>query len=226
MPTIVVMSPKGGAGKTTTALVLAEQLARKTKVTVIDADPNRPIATWAESEFKPENITVVSDADEENIADKIDDAAAITPIVIVDLEGTASKIVVMAVARADFVIVPTQGSELDAEQASKALRVISQHEKSMRRVNPNYKLAYKILLTRTNSAIRARTLTHIHNNMTNAGVPVFNAEMNEREAFKAMYSFRRPLALLDRNLVSNVDKAIANAEEFANEVIAELKAIN
>ena len=85
------MSPKGGAGKTTSALVLASQLARVSEVTVIDADPNRPIATWAKGPNTPARLTVVDDADEENIIDKIEDAAGKTPFVIVDLEGTASK---------------------------------------------------------------------------------------------------------------------------------------
>lgn len=223
MPTIVFVSPKGGAGKTTSALILATQLAKKTKVTVIDADPNHPIATWATGGNKPDNMTVISDTNEETIADRIDDAAAESPFVIVDLEGTASKIVVMAVTRADFVIIPTQGSELDAEQAGKALNVIRQHEKSMRRANSEYKLPYKVLLTRTNAAIRARTLSHIQKSMLNAGIPVFDAEMNEREAFKAVFSFRQPLEMLDRAAVSNVEKAIANAEEFAVEVINTLR---
>ncbi|RYF34242.1 MAG: ParA family protein, partial [Cytophagaceae bacterium] len=43
MPTIVFVSPKGGAGKTTAALILASELARGAAVTVIDADPNHPI---------------------------------------------------------------------------------------------------------------------------------------------------------------------------------------
>jgi chromosome partitioning protein len=223
MPTIVILSPKGGAGKTTTSLVLATQLAKKTDVIVIDADPNHPIANWASGGNKPEKITIVSDADENTIADRIEDAASTAPIVIVDLEGTASKIVVMAVAMADFVIIPTQGSELDATEAGKALNVIKQHEKAMRRVNADYKLPYKVLLTRTNAAIRARTLTHIQNSLTNAGIPLFEAEMNEREAFKAIFSFRKPLEMLDRSSVSNVDKAIANAEALALEVINEIK---
>ncbi len=225
MPTIVFISPKGGAGKTTSALVLATQLAKKTDVTVIDADPNHPIASWASGGNKPERMTIVSDADENTIADRIEDAASTAPIVIVDLEGTASKIVVMAVAMADFVIIPTQGSELDATEAGKALNVIKQHEKAMRRVNADYKLPFKVLLTRTNAAIRARTLTHIQNSLTSAGIPLFAAEMNEREAFKAIFSFRKPLELLDRSSVSNVDKAIANAEAFALEVINEIKKI-
>lgn len=225
MPTIVFISPKGGAGKTTSSLVLATQLAKKTQVTVIDADPNHPIETWAKGGHKPENMTVISDADEESIADCIDEAAMKTPFVIVDLEGTASKIVVMAVTRADFVIVPTQGSELDAEQAGKALNVIRQHEKGMRRANPEYSLPYKVLLTRTNAAIRARTLSHIQKSMLDAGIPLFDAEMNEREAFRAMFSFRKPLEALDKASVPNIAKAIINAEEFAREVIDELKAI-
>jgi len=218
MPTIVFVSPKGGAGKTTSSLVLAEQLARGADVTVIDADPNRPIDSWAKGGAKPERMHIVADADEENIIDRIEDAAARTPFVIVDLEGTASKIVLMAISQADLVIVPTQGSQLDAEQAGRAFRVIQQQEKMSRRRVP-----YSVLLTRTNSAIRTRTLAHIEKGLIAAGIPVFNTELNEREAFRAMFSFRQPLASLSGSDVANLDKAVANAEQFAQEVIAALR---
>lgn len=223
MPTIVFVSPKGGAGKTTSALILASQLARSAAVTVIDADPNHPIATWAKGSSTPMNLTVVSDADEEDIMDKIEEAAAKTPFVIVDLEGTASKIVVMAVSQADFVVVPTQGSQLDAEQAGRAFRVIQQQEKIVRRTQPSYSLPYAVLLTRTNSAIRTRTLSHIQRGLIAAGIPVFKTELNEREAFRAMFSFRQPLEKLNPADVANLDKAIANAEAFAQEMIATLR---
>lgn len=223
MPTIVFVSPKGGAGKTTSALILASQIARGTTVTVIDADPNRPIKAWATGENKPANLQVVSDVDEDNITEKIEEASEQTPFVIVDLEGTASKIVVMAVSRADFVIVPTQGSQLDAEQAGRAFRVIQQQEKSVRRVQPDYQLPYSVLLTRTNPAIRTRTLRHIEQGLIDAGIPVFKTELHEREAFRAMFSFRQPLEHLNKAEVANLDKAIANAEWFANEVIETLR---
>ncbi len=86
MPTIVFISPKGGAGKTTASLVMATQIARSAPVTVIDADP---IRAWAQGDHVPKNLTVVSDADEENIIDRIEAAAHATPFVVVDLEGTA-----------------------------------------------------------------------------------------------------------------------------------------
>jgi chromosome partitioning protein len=220
MPTIVFVSPKGGAGKTTSSLVLAEQLARAANVTVIDADPNRPIESWTKGGAKPERMHIMADADEENIIERIEEAAARTPFVIVDLEGTASKIVLMAISQADLVIVPTQGSQLDAEQAGRAFRVIQQQEKMSRRRVP-----YSVLLTRTNSAIRTRTLAHIEKGLVAAGIPVFDTELNEREAFRAMFSFRQPLAGLNPSEVANLDKAIGNAEKFAEEVIATLRGV-
>lgn len=213
MPTIVFVSPKGGAGKTTAALVLASQLARGTEVTVVDADPNRPIQSWATGENTPRTLSVI-DANEDNIIERIEEAAAKTPFVVVDLEGTASKIVLLAVSQADFVVVPTQGSQLDAEQAGRALKVIKQQEKMSRRTVP-----HAVLLTRTAVLIRTRNMADITKNLQAAGVPVFKTELHEREAFRAMFSFRQPLEHLKPEDVSNVDKAIANAEAFAREVI-------
>lgn len=218
MPTIVFVSPKGGAGKTTAALLLATQLARATPVTVIDADPNHPIKDWASGGHAPGNLSVVSEVDEEDVIDKIEEAAASTPFVVVDLEGTAAKIVLLAVSQADFVIVPTQGSQLDAEQASRALKVIRQQEKMSGR-----KVPYAVLFTRTNVAVRTRSTTHIQKSLTEAGIPVLSTQLHEREAFRAMFAFRQPLEALDSADVANLDKATANAEAFAREVIDHLR---
>ena len=99
MPTIAFISPKGGVGKTTATVVLATQLGRKAPVIVIDADPNRPVAAWAKLGRCPEKISVVSDATQENILEKIDEAAQAAPFVVVDCEGTASLTVAYAIGR-------------------------------------------------------------------------------------------------------------------------------
>ena len=144
MPTIAFVSPKGGVGKTTSAFLLATVFAQICEVTIIDADPNHPIETWALGGGTPERLKIVSDVDEETIIERIEDAAAKTPIVVVDLEGTASKTVVYAISQADFVVIPTQGSQLDANEASRAIRVVLQSEKLTGRPKP-----YAVLLTRT-----------------------------------------------------------------------------
>lgn len=218
MPTIVFVSPKGGAGKTTAALVLASQIARAARVTVIDADPNLPIKAWASSGNAPKNLTVLSNADEDNIIQLISDAAEKTPFVVVDLEGTAATIVIMAVSQADLVVIPTQGSQLDAEQASRALSVMRKQEQMTKRPVP-----YAVLMTRTNPTIRTRTTGHIQKGLIEAGIPVFQIQLHEREAYRAMFSYRQPLEGLNPANVSNIPKAIANAEAFAQEVIEMLR---
>lgn len=214
MPTIVFCSPKGGVGKTTSALLLANQLSSAYDVTVVDADPNQPIKTWAAAGNSPARLSVVSEVNENNIIDCIEAAAEKTAFVVVDLEGTAAKIVLLALSQADFAIIPIQGSQLDAEQASRAIRVIRQREKVTGRALP-----YAVLLTRTNPAIRTRTLTHIQNGLIAAGIPVLETELNEREAFRAVFSFQQPLTSLDPADVANLEKARTNVQDLALEIL-------
>lgn len=217
MPTIVFCSPKGGSGKTTSALLLAIQLADFYDVTLIDADPNRPIKEWGAGGNAPERLSIVSDVDENNIVERIEDASTRTPMVIVDLEGTAAKIVLLALSQADFAVVPTQGSQLDAKECSRAVKVIRQTQKMTGR-----ELPFAVLLTRTNTTIRTRTLSHIQRELIEAGIPVLETELNEREAFRAVFSFRQPLTKLNPAEVANIDKAQANVAMLALEVLKKL----
>lgn len=219
MPTIVFASPKGGAGKSTSAVLLASELALKgASVTILDADPNKPVSQWAKRGKQPETLTVVADITEASIIDQIDDAAEKSAFVVVDLEGTASMMVAYAISRADLVIIPTQGSQLDAAEASKAIRLIKQQEKAF-----NKKIPFSILFTRTSAAIKPRTLRHIQEELEKHGILCFTAQMNEREAYRAIFSFGGTLKDLPRSQVSNVDAAIVNARAFAGEVVGMLR---
>lgn len=218
MPTIVFANPKGGAGKSTSAVILATQLASKGGlVTILDADPNKPVSQWAKRGTPP-NITVLADLSEETIMDAIDEAAEKTPFVVVDLEGTASVMVTLSVARADLVIIPIQGSQLDAAQATKAITLIKNQEKAIKRPIP-----YAILFTRTNPALKPRTLLHIQEEFKKHNIRAFHAQIHEREAYRALFSFGGTLETLDAKQVGGLDKAIMNAREFAGEVISMLK---
>lgn len=219
MPTIVFASPKGGAGKSTSAVVLASELALSgARVVVIDADPNRPVSRWFKLPGHPPGLEVVEGVTESTIIDEIEAAAARVPFVIVDLEGTASLTVAYAISRADLVIVPTQGSQLDAAEAAKAVRLIRQQEKAFGRHIP-----YSVLLTRTSAAIRPRTLQHIREELEQNGVPLLGVEMHEREAFRAIFSFGGTLRSLGREQVGGVEGAVKNALSLTAEVIALLR---
>jgi len=219
MPTIVFASPKGGAGKSTSAVVLATELAQRgAAVTVIDADPNHPVSQWAKRPGCPQTLTVIGAISEETIIDTIEEASAKTAFVVVDLEGTASMMVAYAISRADLVVIPVQGSQLDAAEAAKAIRLIRQQEKAFAREIP-----YAVLFTRTSTAIKPRTFQHIRGEFSDHGVPAFQTQMHERDAFRAIFSFGGTLESLDPAQVSNVTAAVGNARAFAAEVITKLR---
>lgn len=217
MPVISFISPKGGVGKTTSAVMLACQLARSSPVTIIDADPNEPVSAWAKRPGCPENITVVKGITQDNIEEEIDRAVERTPFVIVDCEGTASVTVMDAIAAANLVIIPTQGSQLDARQAGEALKLIRKAERR------GAKIPTRILFTRTSSVIRTKNLDAVQKQFRDAGVLMFDTHMHEREAFRAVFSIGGTLEALDPKAVANGPKAIANARGLLGEVVAVLR---
>jgi len=219
MPTIVFASPKGGAGKSTSAILLSTELAvHGATVTLIDADPNRPLSSWAKRPNKPASLTVLAEVTEDTIIDTIEEAAATSAFVIIDLEGTASMMVGYAVSRADLVLIPTQGSQLDAAEAVKAVRLIKRQEKAFGRTIP-----FAILFTRTSAAIRPRSLQSIEAEFVANEVPVLTTQIHERDAFKAIFAFGGGIATLDPTQVTNLKAAAANAHAFTSEVVRALK---
>lgn len=220
MPILSMASSKGGCGKSTSVILLGTQLAvRGADVTVIDADPNQPILRWAKRPGKPDNLTVIADVTEETLIDQIEEASAKSSFVIVDLEGTANMMVAQAMSRSDLVIIPTKGSALDAVEAFKAVKFIRFQEKNYRT-----KIPFAVLFTQTSAAIRPRTLTSIEAEFVAKDVPLFNVQIHERDAYRALFTFGGTLATLDGKQVRNIPSAIENAKAFAAEVIRKLDA--
>ena len=219
MPVISFANPKGGAGKTTTALLLATELAEQgAAVTVIDADPERWISQWANLPGKPERIAIESDVTEDSIVDQIEAAAAISQFVIVDLEGTASLMVASAIGMSDLVIIPTQGSSMDAKGGAKTIRLIRNQERMARRSIP-----HAVVLTRTSAAVTSRSMRNVQEQLASAGIEVFRTAIVERAAYRDLFDYGGSLAGLDPAQVSNVARARDNSRSFTGEVLARLK---
>lgn len=220
MPVIAFANPKGGAGKTTSALLLASELAsRGAGVAIIDADPEKWISQWGALPGRPANVTIVSEVTEDSIVDQVEASAAAAQFVVIDLEGTASLMVANAIGMSDLVIIPTQGSSMDAKGAAKTIRLIRNQARMARR-----EIAHAVLLTRTSAAVASRALRNVRDQLDQAGIPVFETSIVERAAYRDLLDYGGLLADLDRTLVSNVDKAVENAAAFVREVVARLKA--
>lgn len=219
MPVISFANPKGGAGKTTTALLTATQLADNgATVTIIDADPERWISQWGKLDGKPDNVSIISDVTEDTVVDIVDREASQSQFVIVDLEGTASLMVANAIGMSDFVVIPLQGSSMDAKGGAKILRLISSQARMARRQIP-----HAVVLTRTSAAVKSRSLKNVTAELEEAGVPVFATPIVERAAYRDLFDFGGTLSTLDSSQTSNVQKAADNARDFVGELITKLR---
>jgi len=219
MPTISFIQPKGGAGKSTSALILAAELAKGAKVIVIDADPNAPIAKWSRRGGGTTNLEIVQADKEDSIFDLADEAQKKAAFVIVDTEGVADLQAAYTISVSDFVIIPSQGSALDQDNAARAIKLIKDQERQTRR-----RIPHAVLFTRVNAAIRSRGMAAAEGQLVEHGINVFETRIIEREAFKAIFSFNTTIDNLTPEQVSGMEKAKTNAREFAREVIRRLKA--
>lgn len=215
MPVIVIASPKGGAGKSTTAILLATELALAGARTVLfDCDPNRSVSIWASRQALPKNIEFISDVGESEIIRAIKQHDTDGKIVIVDLEGVASRLVSRAISQADLVITPMRGTTLDATIGARALALVAEEEEALGR---NIRHAVVFTMTR---AIRSNQHKGIELSLREQGVDVIDPPLMERAAYSALFEFGGNL----RNLPpqGNMDGAITNATDFARAVYQRL----
>jgi chromosome partitioning protein len=215
MPVIVTASSKGGAGKSTLTLVLAQALdGLGATVTIIDADPNRPIVRWRNGRSRS-TVHVIGDVTEGSIIKAIRDQSIRRQFVMVDLEGTANRLVSRAITQADLVLIPLQASALDSNEASRAVGLIQEEEEALE----NRVIPYRIIMTRTNPQITTKIEAGIYRSLTKAGIPLLNTRLHERQAYKAIFVERLALSELGET-VNGLEAARANAERLAEEVVA------
>ena len=227
MPVIVFASSKGGAGKTTAAIVLTCELARQAKekglgIALVDADPNQHSAAWARKDGRPNNIHLFKNVTTENILEAIEEAQNKAAFVVVDLEGVASSAVIGAMSRADLVIIPCQPSQNDAKEAIKTIKTIQYSAKVSGR-----KIPYAVLFSRLSAAIITKTGRHLAVDFERAGVERFECSLIDREAFKSVFSFGGTVNDLEASTKreqASIDKAAENARIFTAEVKHKLKA--
>lgn len=214
MPVITVANPKGGAGKSTAALVLATSLAQQgASVVILDCDPNRAIEGWRAGSSK-NPVIVDGGITESTITSKLDEYRKKYQFVFVDLEGTASRLMSRALARAQLVVIPIQASPPDAELAARAIHLIREEEQAFEKTIP-----FRVLFTRTSPAIASKLETQITAQLKASEVPMFRNHLNERSAYKAMFYYQRDLEELDPRNVNGLPAARDNAFRLAEELV-------
>lgn len=220
MPTITFASSKGGAGRTTSAIILATTLARKFTVILIDADPDQRLMSWASKAPLPRGLKALRSQGTKHILAEIGYAQKQAEFVIVDLDAAAVGLTAHAVGESDLVIIPMGDEQPDAQGAIETLGWLSREAKTLRR-----DILARVLFARTGEkASKSRLDTSINAQMREK-VEVLRTELHDREAYSSLHAFGGTLQGMDLEDVTGLAQAQANAELFVEEVILALEGV-
>lgn len=124
MKTIAILNQKGGSGKTTLSINIAETLRRKNQsVVLIDSDPQGSARDWAAAaEHCPFPVVGIDrptiDRDIKAITDR--------DYIIIDGAPQIANLAASAIKAADIVLIPVQPSGLDIWATSDMVDIIKQ----------------------------------------------------------------------------------------------------
>ena len=216
MPIVAFVSPKGGAGKTTAALVLALGLIeRGLKVAMIDADPNKPLVDWGELPDRPAGLSVHPAPTTQDVRDALREAQRRDPDwIILDTEGSLRGAIAFVSVRPHLILTPLAGSALEAAQAVKAAEMAREFGHRAGRNTP-----HRCLLTRIPAAIRTRSLASIVAQLRDRHVEFLPTALLEKEAFRALFSIGGGFPALEAARISGTASARENASAYVDAVI-------
>ena len=233
MNVITFTNPKGGSGKTTSAILLAEQIALSGgRVAVLDLDPNANILAWSQARVErgyKVPFAVYARPQAEETVELIDQISASTDYLIIDLEGSKDQIVTFALSRTDLCVIPLDGSPMEARQAATAVRLVQTTSKMVR--TP---IDYTLLFTRTNAAFQTTDERDVRQEMELNAIPTLPVRIAKRAPYTRI--FRDVVLLADLpdivemehegraasvrdKALKQVASAIDNARDYAQAVI-------
>ncbi len=220
MRIIAFISPKGGAGKTTAALVLALGLVEHgRRVAMIDSDPNKPLVHWSQLPNRPDGVSVHPAPTSHDIADARREAMRRNPDwIILDTEGSVRGAMAFTTMRPDLIVTPLAGSQLEALQAVKAAEMVRAF--GQRGGQP---LPHRCLLTRVPAAIRPRSLRAVVEQLRQHQIELLPTALLEKEAFRALFAVGGGFANLEAGGVGGVTAARANAAAYVEAVLDLMK---
>lgn len=173
---ITVATLKGGSGKSTVASCLAVHWQQQGRRPVlIDADPQRSLLRLGQREKAlagvPVHETGESGADIAQTADRL---AAVHDVVIIDTAGFRAPSTLAALAAVRLILVPVKPSPLDVDVMLDTARTL------FRTGNGSPPRFYCLLTQTTRDSVIAR---HIRSELTTAGFPLLDSELNNRVAY-------------------------------------------
>jgi chromosome partitioning protein len=233
MYVITFANPKGGSGKTTAAMLLAEQIAISGgRVAILDLDPNANIIAWSRSraeEGRGVPFTVHARPQADETVELIDSMSDTIDYLIVDLEGSKDQIVTFALSRTDLCVIPLDGSPMEARQAAAAVRLVQSTAAMIRAP-----IAYTLLFTRTNAAFQSSDERDVRAEMEMNSINILPVRIAKRAPYTRIFrdsvllselpelveaELAGKSASVTEKALHQVSGAVDNARDYAQAVI-------
>jgi len=219
MATIIsIASAKGGVSKTTLSVGIGTDLALEGyRVTVMDCDLNQHAVAFARKASVP-GFQVFGDITEDTLLPQLRAARTETDVIILDLPGVTSRIVMMALQKSVFVLIPCQPSLLDVRDAIRTEQQVADASELSDRP-----IERAIIWTRVPSGFESRVSKAVRENVEGRGLPMMESALMERAAFREMFLTGSPPRALDPP--GKLSPAAANLRAISGELLARLARI-
>ena len=202
MKVISFANAKGGSGKTTSAALLCSGLcARGFRVAVLDCDPLYPLYDWASGAL-PLNATAQRIQDANRLAAGIKNLKSQVDYAVIDLSGATNVMNALSFALSDLVLVPMQGSMMDARGALHTIELVTSVAEN-RRAPINTSL----VLTRLSPMVVTNAVRYATEIVAERSVPFLPIPVLERSAYRDMFSHMTNLVDANHRTVSHLAKA-------------------
>lgn len=172
---IAVVNQKGGVGKTTLSIHLADGLAKSgRKVALIDADAQNSSLLWSAMRGG-EDLFPVLGMPKETLYQEIQGLSAAFDDIIIDGPPRVASVLKAAIASADLVLVPVKPSSLDVWAATDVVKLIQE----VQMLKPALRAHFVINERRPNTRL-ARDVIEA---LKQIGLPVCDTSIHTRSAY-------------------------------------------
>jgi chromosome partitioning protein len=215
-PTIIVFaSPKGGVGKSTLCLALAGALAKQgAKVRILDIDQNQTLYSWYtrhQPEIKSLSVAaVMPDVFAEVLQGEY---TAGHDIILIDVAGTADRVMLLAASAADLIVTPARLSEPDIQQATRLLAEVEMMTRQFKQRIPHQ------ILVNDMDTLDPHYQRHTLAELTRLNLPRFATLIYKRAAYREAFMTGKPPHFADKSRPA-VKKAVEEIDALTDEVIA------
>jgi chromosome partitioning protein len=215
-----VVSSKGGAGKTTVAILLAGEYAlRGKRVLMIDADNRQSLSEWwklsHDKDNVPANIDLVAASTQRGVEQALSQAAH--DVVIMDSPGVDSVIANTIIGNSDIVISPVQANQDEIRSVGQAAENTADIAEDQGRAIPHGVVVTRIALT-ARSLEAYRFIRPFVAALREAGYPstLLQTELTERNCYREIRNGYGTLQMLE--LTEPVKKGRLEVSALLDEV--------